>query len=301
MPNVAPNVVVSLITPFAPGGELDEVLLRAQLRRMAAAGVAVNVAGSGAGEAFTFTPEERERVLAIAVEELSGKVQVRALGCEPRTAADMIAFLRAAERAKVDAAQVFSLDIGNGIKPVKSEMRAYYDSVLPSTSLPVYLSSHQVAGYLLPLDLVEDLAERHTNIAGIGYGGSDAVYLAELIARVGGRIQVHVAGPGQALTALVLGAHGFMGAEGNFAPSLAAQVVSRFAAGDLAGLKTAYGRLMALHALIHRVGGGSMRGVKPLMNALGLPGGTLRPPRLPITDKELAEAVATARALELTL
>ena len=49
MPKVAPNVVVSVITPFAPGGQLDEVLLRAQLRRMAAAGVAVNVAGSGAG------------------------------------------------------------------------------------------------------------------------------------------------------------------------------------------------------------------------------------------------------------
>ena len=70
------SFVVSSITPFDREGRIDETLFRRQLRRFSEAGLAVHVGGSNAGEAYTYTPEERDRVLAIAVEELAGKVQV---------------------------------------------------------------------------------------------------------------------------------------------------------------------------------------------------------------------------------
>ena len=59
------------------------------------------------------------------VEELRGKVQVRAMGCEPRLTREMVDFVRCAERAKVDAAQIFSLEIGHGAKPTVAEMDKY--------------------------------------------------------------------------------------------------------------------------------------------------------------------------------
>src|SRR5258708_34682848 len=74
------SVVVISTTPFAEDGSIDEEAYRRQLRRLGAAGCSVYFAGSGTTEAYTFTPEERDRALSIAVEELKGKVQVRAMG-----------------------------------------------------------------------------------------------------------------------------------------------------------------------------------------------------------------------------
>ena len=42
-----------------------------------------------------------------------------------------------------------------------------------------------------------------------------------------------------------------------------------------------------------------MRAMKPLMNALGLPGGSLRPPRLPISDVELEKVVQEVIKLKI--
>ena len=66
------------------------------------------------------------------------------------------------------------------------------------------------------------------------------------------------------------------------------------------GLGDVYKRqLMAFTAIQKRFGGSSMRAMKPLMNAYGLPGGTLRPPRLPITPEELAGVLRQTIELDL--
>ncbi len=293
------STVVISITPFGADGALDERAFRWQLGRLRGAGVCVYVAGSGSSEAYSLTPAERDRVLAIAVEELKGKVPVRAMGCEPRLVGEMVDFVRAAGRAGVDAAQVCSLDIGHGSAPTMSEMELYYRTVIESTPLPLYLSSHRAAGYFLPIDLVERLVERYPHIAGIAYSGPDAGYLAELIARVGNRIEVHSAGPANALTVLGLGGNGFMGGEGNLVPEMFTAVISAWKAKDYPALHETYGRVMALTTLNKRYGGSAMRAMKPLMNAFGLPGGSLRPPRMPISDAELEKVIQEVLKLNI--
>src|SRR3954462_8588460 len=106
------SVVVITLTPFDEQGGLDEAAYRTQLRRLRDAGVSVYVAGSGTSEHYTFTPDELDPVLEISVEELKGKVPFRAMGCEPRLPREMITCMKYAERAKVDAAQIFSMEIG---------------------------------------------------------------------------------------------------------------------------------------------------------------------------------------------
>ena len=293
------SVIVISITPFNAQGELDEPAYRQHLRRLRDAGVSVYVAGGGSSEAFTFTPEERDRVLAISVEELKGRVPVRAMGCEPRLAKDMVEHLRSAERAKVDAAMIFSLEIGHGSKPSMTEMDHYYSTAIGSTSLPVVLSSHRASGYFLPIDLVENLVARFPNLHGIAYGGPDITYLAELIRRVGDRIEVHCAGPANALAVMGLGGNGFMGGEGNFCPTLVASVISAWESRDYDTLRVSFGKLMAFAAIHNKFGGGSMRAMKPLLNAFGLPGGTLRPPRFAITPQELDGVVKAVLELDI--
>ncbi len=293
------SVVVISITPFDEEGRLDEAAFRKHLGRLQDAGVCVYVAGSGSGEGYTLTAEERDCVFAIAVEELKGKVPVRAMGCEPHLISEMVDFLRRAEHYKLDAAQIFSLDIGHAAKPTPPELEKYYSTVIDSTSLPVYLSSHHAAGYFLPLDLIESLVNRFSNIAGIAYGGSDIMYLDELVRRVGERVEVHCAGPAHAVSTLALGGNGFMGGEGNLSPALVASVISAFEARDMERLRDSFSKLMALTAIQRRFGGSSMRAMKPLLNAFGLNGGTLRPPRLPITPAELDDVVKAVIKLNL--
>jgi 4-hydroxy-tetrahydrodipicolinate synthase len=293
------SVVIISCTPFKADGSLDTDAFRRQLRRFVLPEIAVYVAGSGSSEAYTYTPQERERVLAIAVEELKGKVPLRAMGCEPHTLQEMQDYLKAAEASGIDAAQIFSLDVGHGSMPTETEMERYYRSSIESTSIPIYLSSHRASGYFLPLGLVEKLVHDYPTITGIAYGGSDITYLAELIARVGDRIEVHCAGPANGLSCLGLGGNGFMGGEGNFSPEMVAAVIAAFEKNDREGVAKAFGRLMAFARAYNRCGGSTMRGMKPLMNAYGLPGGHLRPPRAAITQEELDGFIRVVETLDI--
>lgn len=293
------SVIVVSHTPFNRDGALDEAAFRRHLSRLRVAGCAVHVCGSGSGEAYSFSPEERDRVLAIAVEELKGIVPVYGMGSEPRIPSEMVTFVQAAERAGVDAVQIFSLDIGHGTKPTVPEMERYYRTVIEATSLPILLSSHKSSGYFLPVDLVERLAADYPTLGGIAYSGPDVAYLASLVERLGDRMMVHSAGPLNAVNVMTLGGNGFMGGEGNLSPRLVAEVIASFRDRDERRLRASFGKLMALAAIYQRYGGSSMRGMKPLLDRLGLPGGHLRPPRLPISSAELDELERQVRVLDL--
>jgi len=100
------GVNVHSLIPFDDKFRLDEAAFRKHLRRLGEAGVSVYIGAAGAAEGNTLTRDERDRVLAIAVEELKGKVIVRAAGVEPRDTREMVEFLKSAEALKVDAAQI---------------------------------------------------------------------------------------------------------------------------------------------------------------------------------------------------
>src|SRR4051812_24434972 len=105
------SVITISITPFDARGELDEAAFRQHVRRLRDGGASVFVGGSGSGEGYSLTPEENDRILAIAVEELKGRVGVYADGVEPHRTRDMVSFLRRIEKSGVDAARIMPLDI----------------------------------------------------------------------------------------------------------------------------------------------------------------------------------------------
>jgi dihydrodipicolinate synthase/N-acetylneuraminate lyase len=101
------------------------------------------------------------------------------------------------------------------------------------------------------------------------------------------------------MSVLGLGGNGFMGGEGNFSPTLVASVIKAWDAREMKTLRESFGKLMGLAAIHNRFGPGSMRAMKPLMNAFGLPGGHLRPPRLPISQAELDDVVRAVLQLKI--
>jgi 4-hydroxy-tetrahydrodipicolinate synthase len=278
--------VVSL-TPFTADGAVDEDGLRRHLRRLGAAGIGVYLAGSGSGEGYTLDRNERRRVFEIGAEELSGTVPVRAMGVEPRTADEMIVLAADAETAGLDAVQVYSLDMGHGYAPTVAEMSHYLFTVLDAVTGPVVLSTHQSVGYHYPAALVGELLTRYDHIAGVNVTHSDLSEVAAVIAAVDGRADVHVGGPMHALSALALGASGYLSSEGNLVPRLCVALIARHDAGDLAGTEDAYARIMRIFRATQALGG--IVGAKAALELLGAPGGAPRPPRLAVGAAEAAD------------
>jgi 4-hydroxy-tetrahydrodipicolinate synthase len=278
----AASVFAISITPFDAEGRLDETAFRRHLQRLVAAGVGVYVGGGGSGEGFVLTPPERRRVLEIGAEELSGKVPFRSMGVETRSADEMIEYARVAESVGVDAAQIYSLDLGHGHLPTDDEILEYLIDVLSATTVPTVLSTHQSVGYRIAVESITRVVDRFDHVVGVNSSHGDLAYLTALVDAVGNRVDVHVGGPLQALTALALGANGFLSSEANLAPRLCASVITAYGHGAGNELLPAFGRLARLSMALYSNGG--IRATKAVLNRLGLPGGYPRKPQLPVAD-----------------
>jgi 4-hydroxy-tetrahydrodipicolinate synthase len=285
------------ITPFTADGAIDEAALRRHLRKLGDAGVGVYVGGGGSGEGYTLEPAETARLLAIAVEELKGRAPIRAMGVEPRTARQMIEFLDTASRASVDAAQVYSLDVGHGHVPTPRELDTYFDEVLSNTDMPSVLSTHQSVGYVIPPQVIIELFGRHKQLIGLNVSHQDPAYLRTLTDALGDRIDICVGGPHQAPLALAFGAQGFLTSEGNIAPRLCMSVIEAAKAGDNALFLDRWGKLMRLFMALY--GNGGIRVTKALLEHFGLAGGFPRAPRLPAEPDSIAKALAVVEEIGL--
>jgi 4-hydroxy-tetrahydrodipicolinate synthase len=276
------STFVISITPFGQDGAFDEDAVRGHLQRMAAAGIGVYLGGGGSGEGYVLSSEESDRLLRIGVEELKGKVPVRAMGVEPRTSGDMIEFMEMAAGAGVDAAQIYSLDQGHGHRPNNDEIYRYFDDVLRASDFPAVLSTHQSVGYQVPVSMVVEFADRFDHLIGINISHQDLGYLTAMVDALGTRLEIHVGGPHLALTALSLGATGFLSSEGNLAPHLCVGVIDAYDDNDARSMTDLFGTLLRLSGSFY--GAGGIRATKAVLNALGLPGGFPRPPQLPVSE-----------------
>jgi 4-hydroxy-tetrahydrodipicolinate synthase len=293
----SPSTFVISITPFTADGALDEPGLRAHLSRLGDAGIGVYLAGSGSGEGYTLDDREVATVLAVGAETLGGRVPVRSMGVEPRTAAEMVATARVAERSGVEALQIYSLDQGHGNRPSRIELERYLRTVLDATTLPAVLSSHQSVGYLLAPELIGSLLDEYDQVIGVNCSTMDVTYLLRVIDAVDQRADVHVGGPLHALTCLGLGGQGFLSTDGNLAPRLCVSLIDAAKAGDLAGCHEAYRTVMHLYTATRDLGG--VAATKAALGLLGLPGGSPRPPRLSV-DAATRERIQRTIIDELT-
>src|SRR4029453_4567340 len=111
----------------------------------------------------------------------------------------------------VDAAQIYSLDIGHGGRPTSDTQERYFRTALEAPRLPSIVSSHFFGGYVL--------------LVGFNVTSPEIPYLVRVLEAVGGRAEVHVGGPMHALTALALGGQGFLSSEANYVPRTGARLI----------------------------------------------------------------------------
>jgi 4-hydroxy-tetrahydrodipicolinate synthase len=292
---MATKAQASCITPFKRNGDLDEQALREHLQRMLAAGLDIDIGTSGTGEGHLISPAENHRILSIAAEEVGDKANICALGVEPRSANEMVEFHELVASTGVRVAQIYSLDMGHGYQPGRPELERYFRTVLDKTTLRVWLSTHQVVGYMVPLELLADLVADYEQIDAVICSTDDVGYLVALHHLVGASVSIYTGGPRQAATNLSLGGAGWGSAEANLVPRFCAEVCEAFNAGDIQTMGERYSRVMRVWTANSRSGGSV--GIKAVLRRLGLPGGYSREPRLDRSEDEVDDLIEVLRAV----
>jgi len=283
------GVIVPMVTPVTPGGDLDGPAVRRVVDHMVAGGVhGIFVLGT-TGENTSVPAATGERLVALAVEHVGGRARTYA-GISFNCLADSIAAAKAYAPLGVDAV-VAHLPTYYALNA--EEQFAYFDALAERIDLPLVLYDIPVTTHMaISVGVVERLS-RHPNVVGIKDSGGDIGRLTALIERLGdGRPDFAILVGASVLSAqgLALGADGIVPSQGNLVPALCRALYDCAITGDRDGADAHQRQLDAFTQLLvqDRSLAQSLGALKAMMGALDLCGPDVLPPLLPpsLQDQE---------------
>ncbi len=278
------GIIPAMATPLNAEGELNEGALRQLTRHLIQGGVHGLFATGSQGEFWALTPEEKQRVWEIVLEEVDGRVPVYA-GTGAVTTREVMELNRRAEAAGVDAVSIITPFF---VKPTEAELEAHYRAIAKATSLPVLLYNNpaRTGGVNLSAGLVARLAEVE-DIVGIKDSSGDLALTTEYIRLTPDGFVVLSGRDTLIFAGLVHGTKGAIAATANVVPALVVEIYEAFQAGELERARRAQERLAPLRVAF---GLGSFPVVvKEALELIGIPAGPCRGPVGPLSPEKRAE------------
>lgn len=272
---------VALITPFREG-KIDEVALRGLVALHVAAGTDGLVPCGTTGEAATLSPDERQRVTAVVVEEARGRIPVLSGGPGNDTAASV----DAARRAKAaGAAGVLAVTPFYNRPTQEGHFR--HLSAIAEVGLPVvaYNVPSRTGTDLMP-ETLRRLAQ-HGAIVGVKEATGSMARLLEIRERCGELLALLSGDDFTIAPFIACGGHGVISVSANLFPVRLRRLVRAALEGDLA---LACREQLALGPL-HRALFAEPNPI-PVKAAMALLGRSTNELRLPLTP--LSEGFAPA-------
>jgi dihydrodipicolinate synthase/N-acetylneuraminate lyase len=281
------GVIVPMVTPVTPGGDLDEAAVRRIVDHMVAGGVhGIFVLGT-TGENTSVPAAMRERFVALAVEHVGGRARTCA-GISSNCLADSIAAAEAYAPLGVDAV-VAHLPTYYALNA--EEQFAYFSALADRIALPLVLYDIPATTHMaIHVEVVERLI-RQPNVVGIKDSGGDVARLAALLERRGdSRPDFAILVGASVLSAqgLALGADGIVPSQGNLVPALCRALYDCAIAGDRDGAEVCQKQLNTFTRLFveGRSLAQSLGALKAMMGVLSLCGPDVLPPLLPPSPQE---------------
>jgi 4-hydroxy-2-oxoglutarate aldolase len=290
------GILAPVVTPFGATGEIDGDGFVRNVRAHLAAGLhGILVAGS-TGEASLLDEVERERLVELA-RAATPSDRPLLVGTGGESTRSVIARSRAAAERGADAVLVVAPHY-YGDAVTGEALREHYERVADASPVPVLLYTiPKYMHFALPVDVVAALAE-HGNIIGMKDSSGDATLFAGYLASKSPTFRV-LTGSGTLLgEALRLGADGAILAVSLFAPEDSLAVLQAARGTDGAAARAAQAKLTPLASRI--VGGMGVPGVKAALDAVGLAGGTPRPPLKPLAACAMTQLSELLDAAELS-
>ncbi|MFN3597844.1 MAG: 4-hydroxy-tetrahydrodipicolinate synthase [Rubricoccaceae bacterium] len=274
----------ALITPFTADGALDEPALRRLIAFQLAgegsyAGVEALVVLGTTGENPTVSPDERRRIVDVALDEVAGRVPV-IVGTGTNSTAQSVAFSREAAAAGAAGLLVVTPYYN---KPTPDGLVAHVAAIAEAAALPiVYYNVPGRTGANTPAAVTLRLAREVPAVAGVKEASGDLNQVADILAGRPEGFAVYSGDDDLTLPMLALGADGLVSVIANAVPGATSELVRRGLAGDVAGARALHFRLLgAMRASFFEANPGP---IKAVLAAMGLCEAHLRLPLAPLTD-----------------
>ncbi len=218
----------AMVTPFRTDGSLDEATLRTLVRRQIEHGIDFLVPCGTTGESPTLTREEHLRVVAITVEESSGRVPVLA-GAGGYNTHEVIELARECESIGADG--ILSVTPYYN-KPTQEGLFQHYKAIASAIRLPivVYNIQGRTGINVEPATLVR-LAEIE-NIVGVKEASGNISQMAEILNRLPEGFTVLSGDDAITLPLIALGGQGVISVVSNQIPRVMTELARLGNQGD---------------------------------------------------------------------
>jgi 4-hydroxy-tetrahydrodipicolinate synthase len=272
--------------------EVDLPRLRATLDRLLATGVHGLFVLGTTGEFFSLDENEKQAIVAAAVEHTKRRVPVIA-GTGGVSTREAVRLTRLAEREGVDAVAVITPFFLN---PSQQELTDHFRRVAECTKLPVllYQNPSMTGGVKLDVETVTRLSEI-PNVVGMKDSAGDLSNLIEYVRATKPGFAVFQGRDTLIEPALANGAVGAVPATSNIAPHLAVAIYDAHRRGDAAAARAAQARFSPLRFAMVGTAPGA---IKAAMNLADVPVGPSRSPiGAPTAEQKTAIRAALAKVL----
>ena len=285
------GVLAPLVTTFRADEGLDLDAFGANVRAHLAAGVDGVVVAGSTGEAALLDDDERARLVAMS-RPLVPEDRWLLAGIGAESTRQAIRRARQAATEGADAVLVVAPHYYTAAM-TRDALSAHYHRIADASPVPVVL--YNIPKYMhfaLPADLVAELAA-HGNVIGIKDSSGDLAMLGGYLGAQSDTFTVLTGNGPTYHAALRAGARGGILAVSLFAPTLTLRIRDAWQGGDDTGAGEAQAQLA--NAAREIVGTLGVPAVKAAMDQVGLAGGPVRLPLLPLDDAGRAR-VATLLA-----
>lgn len=204
----------ALVTPFLPGGALDEEALRRLIALQLDAGIDALVLLGTTGEPCTLSMDERERVITIGLEAVSGRIPVL-VGTGSNDTRRAIEYARQARKLGAQG-QLSVTPYYN--KTTQTGLLRHYSAILDSCDLPMILYNvPSRTGMSLKPDTLVQLAV-HPNVAGLKEASGDLSIASDFLACAGGTLPLYSGNDDLIVPLMALGGSGAISVCSNLVP-----------------------------------------------------------------------------------
>ena len=225
-----------ILTPVDAEERIDEAKLRRQVDFVIEHGVDGILAFGSNSEFYMFDDDEMIEGTRIILDQVAGRVPV-IFGVGHISTRACIALAKRVAELPIDGIAVLHPMF---IKPTNEALVHHYTAIanaVPDTFVFIYHNPGR-CGYVLPNDVIVELAHTVPNILGIKDSTGDITALQELIRRCSDIDFVAFVGKDTVVfPGLCCGADGAVCSTGNIFPELVCGIYDKFVAGDFAGAR----------------------------------------------------------------
>ena len=278
----------ALITPFTDEDRIDEPGLRRLIDRQIEGGVDALVILGTTGENATVWPEERRRIVDLAIDHTAKRVPV-IIGTGNNSTSESIEFSREAAASGADGLLVVGPYYN---KPPQAGFRAHVAAIADATDCPIVV--YNVPGrtcFNITADTMLRIAEEVTTVVGVKEASGDVAQISDILKGRPDHLAVYSGDDELTLAILALGGDGVISVLSNALPDPFSQMVRQALEGDLRGARGRHFRMLeAMRACFFET---NPIPIKEVVAATGLIGSRVRLPLVPL-EPEVRQRVLEA-------